>query len=331
MYRSHLAHIFPFTRAFDGGGGSGAGPAHVSGGDVTSHGGPSGRGSQIGSGSPSGAGGDSGNAAVRLSDEDLFDPGDGKPVKFGDWKKGYVPRGDLDSMSQRYSQGRDYLLSEAKRVEGAWTQLASVLRAQGHSQAGKGGPQDPIAKYKDLAVVDGNTLNEAYQALRDGDLKPMQQTLQQQQKVIESLMAQVKGLSGSVGSHNETNAEQSYQRSLESAIHNLNIPGLDLSSAEIKPHLDIVREIADDVYRSHDPNDPNYAREMPGILRTRMEGLLKLATAISKVKVTAAKDEKRRFMRPGGNASPSNGKPYQHENGRALARRFFDSMHADAS
>ena len=333
--RLHHARIaFPLFRSESADGGSGGGSPNVgnipAGGERITYGNgqsSAGRGSQFGAESQERASA----AAVRLSDDAMVDFGDGKSVKFGDWKNGYVPRGEFEGMQSRYTQGRDYLLGEAKRLETAWSTLAGMLQKQGHPTAGTGQSTDPLAKYKDLAIVDGNTLNEAYNAMREGDLKPMAQMLQNQQQVIEKLTTQVKGLSGSMGSVNEGHAEQAYQQTLNSAIQNLNIPGLDLASPEIRPHAAMLREIAEDVYRSHDPNDPNYAREMPGILRSRLEGLLKLASAVGKVKVGQAKDEKRKFLRPGGNGSGSNGRPYQFENGRQLAARLFDGTNADAT
>jgi hypothetical protein len=320
---------FPFLRAFDAG--SGGGPASGTvpiGGERITSGGPGG-GSSGAAGAGSAGGGSS--QPIRLSDDALVDLGDGKPVKFSDWKSGFVPKADHDSLTQRYSQGRDYLLGEAKKLEQGWQTLAGLLRQQGHGAAGSGQANDPLAKFRQMALVDGPALADAYEAMRTGDLQPMRDQLGKQQQLIAQLTQQVQGLRGGMGAIGERDSESSYQRQLDSTIQGLNLPGLNANDPEIKPHLPLLRDVVDDIYRSHDPNDPNYGREMPGIVRGRLEGLLKLATSIAKVKVAAAKSDKRRFLRPGGDAAPGQPRGYQHENGRQLARRFFDSLDSQAS
>lgn len=297
------------------GGGSSTGPGAGS---------LSGGGRQTGGGSGAGTLGTdaSSGSAFRLADDALVDTGDGKPIKYGEYKSRFVPKADADALSARYDKGRTFLLEQAEKIEKAW----QALQAKGQGQP-QGQPQvDPMARFRDMPVVDGSALYDAYKALNEGTITPIQQALIKQNTVLQAMAKRLDGLTGSVGSISEDRSSQQYESQLQHTIGNLGIDGLELSHESLQPFQGLVRDIAEDVYRSYDNQDPNYAKEMPGIVKSRIEGLLKMANAINRRRVDLAKDQRRRFFVPGGQASPQGPAKYNYERGDQIARRLFGTL-----
>lgn len=280
-----------------GGGGTGAGAGAGTGGDLP------------------GGGGDQ---TYRLSDDSLIDLGDGKPVKFSQYKSGYVPKADHDTLVTNYNKGREFLMGEAAKLERAWGQLLAKT-GQRPGQQGPptqpGARPDPLANFRNLPIVDGKTLADAYEAMRSGDLQPMQQMLNQQTKIITALAKRLEQVQGSVGTLNEGRETQEHASRVDAALATLG-EGFESKNS-------LLRDIADDVWLSHDPNDPNLAKEFPAMLKARIDGLRKLFREQDKASIEKAKNTRRVFTRPGGTVQPGKPARYQHESGTNLARRLF--------
>lgn len=266
-------------------------------------------------------------SAFRLSDDALVDLGDGKSVKYGDYKAGFVPRSDYDQLTTNYNRGRQFLVDEAAKLQQQWQTIEAQKQAASRAAQQQGRP-DPMAKFRDLPVVDGATLEQAYQALSEGDIGPMRQVIAQQQQQIQKVTAQLQKLTGATGSLTEQHFSQGFRSKLDRAIDGLAIEGLDFADPILKPHRAMLADLAEDVFRAYDDNDPNYEREMPAIFKTRVNGLIKLAQDLQKARVESGKRLKRTFTRPGGSATPSGPARYTHESGDQLARRLFAATDA---
>jgi hypothetical protein len=257
-----------------------------------------------------GAGGSS-PAPIRLSDDALVDFGDGKPTKFGDWKSGYMPK-------SQYDKGVEFLTNIAKTLDHQRQQKPN----QPQPQQPQGIQQDPFAEVWESPIVDGAMLKKLYQS----GLGPIAKAIQQQQQKLAQMEAQFKQVGQHVGSLTERSSSADYDGMLTGAINNLGLPGFDPKNEAVAPHMGMLKEFARDVFDSHDPNDPNYAKEMPGIFKSRVESMIKFVRALDKARVEAAKTSRPNFMRPGGNIQPGQNQKFKFERGPELARRMFASQ-----
>lgn len=256
---------------------------------------------------------------ARFDPNATYDFGDGKPVKGSDYLAGFVPKTQYDQVQTNYQKGRDFLIAEATRLEGAWKQLQGQIKSRQQQQPGA--QTSPLDKFKDAPIIDGNALSEAYQAMREGDIAPLQKLVQLQQQKITQLEKSMQQFGKGFGSISEQQQAAQHSSMVEGVIKSLG-NGFD-------PANQLLRDLADDVYMSHDPNDQNLQREFPAMFKARIEGLRKLFREMDKAAIEQAKNTRRTFTRPGGNASPNGEVPYQHENGASLARRFFGQTAAN--
>lgn len=270
-----------------------------------------------GGGSPAGGTGQPGAggspSAIKLTDDMLVDPGDGSaPVPYGQYRQSrYMP-------VDQYNKGVEFLTNIAKTLD--------AQQRNGRQQPQRQQPQQPQADPLDAIwsqpLIDGAALKQLYQQ----GLGPIARAIQQQQQVIQQLQQQLGKVGGHVGSVIERTSGEDYNRQLDSAISGLGLPGFDPNHEELKPLMPFLREFAQDVFDSHDPNDKNYTREMPGIFKSRVENAIKFVRALDKVRIAQAKTQRRVFTRPGGQVTPGQPNKYKFENSREVASRLFGSV-----
>jgi len=90
------------------------------------------------------------------------------------------------------------------------------------------------------------------------------------------------------------------------------------------PKNPILRELAADVFNSHDWAKGKAREEFPQKLKERIDGMVKLVRDMDKSRVEQRKKEPLKFLRPGGDGTPG-GKPREHklESNREIAARAF--------
>lgn len=293
-----LLNLIPFFDVADGGSGGGAGGAGG------------------GAGDPGTGGAGGGGAAPHKFDPGAsYDFGDGKPVKGSDYMAKFMP-------VEKFNQGRDFLMKEATRLENLYGKLLPNGQRQAQTQQQQQNQQqqrrgNPMEKFENASVVDGKMLSEAYKAMSEGDIAPMTAALQKVAQVVASQQAKIQSLEKGYGSINEQHASTDYKRKLTGGVESLGF-----SPEMLKAHP-ILNDIAEDVYLSHDPRDPNLDKEFGPMLKARVDSMIKFVRALDKAKLEEARNQKRVFMRPGGNGTPGKEQGYKHENGTSLARRLF--------
>lgn len=273
---------------------------------------------QQGTGQPAPAGGGSGGAGggsfTKFDPNASYDFGDGKPVKGSDYLAGFMPKSQFES-------GREFLMKEAQRLETLYGKLIPNQRPPQNQPPPQNQKRpNPMDRFANQPVIDGRTLSDAYLAMQEGDIQPMTQALTQIAQVVKQQQDTINKLQKGYGSINEQTRTQDYGRKLSSGVE-----GLGYSPEVIKQHP-ILRELAEDVYLSHDPNDPNLDKEFGPLLKSRIDSMIKLVRALDKQKMDEAKTMRRTFTRPGGNAQPGQSSRYAHENGSTLARRLFGEV-----
>lgn len=208
---------------------------------------------------------------------------------------------------------KDYQAGHKTAIEGARTQtrteiennlrkLAQTLQAQqrGQQQQPQGQQRvDPLAGIRDNPIIAGKDLAAAL----DGTLGPVAQAVAQLQQQNQQLAAQVKKLSGGVGTLAKERSGQERSTRISSALAGLNVEGLDLKD-------ETLNELAADVLDAWEFDKPEEYAQM---LTKRFTGLQKLFRALDKKALETAKS--RRFVRPGGTASPSGQARFDPRNG----------------
>jgi hypothetical protein len=246
----------------------------------------------------------------------MVDFGDGKPVKYGEHKSGYMPKA-------QYDKGVEFLTNIAKTLDTQRGQNRQGQQQQQQQQQQRQQPQaDPFADVWDAPIIDGPTMKKLYQQ----GLGPIAQAIRGLQAENAELKKNFKGVAGHVGTLAERTSSADYSTMLDGAITGLGLQGFDPKHEAVAPLMPFLREMAQDVFDSHDPNDKNYMKEMPGIFKSRVENMVKFVRAIDKARIDTAKSQRRTFTRPGGNATPGQQRTgYKHEDGNTLARRLFSS------
>lgn len=266
-----------------------------------------------GAGAGDGAGG-SGGSVYRVTDDSMVDFGDGKPVRYGDHKAGFMPR-------SKYDEGVAFLTTMAKQLDerAAGTGRGAQPKAQppARSQAAAGS-EDPFEGLESQAVIDGATLQKIGRKITG----PLGQAIMSMGAKMTALESQVKALSGTTGSLAEHHQTQEFDSHLAKAIKELP----ELKGLGRIPDDPAVRELAADVWLSHDQKDPLLAREFSKMVSTRVEAMFSLFKKMQATAVEGAKEKRRAFFNPNGGRAAGSGAPaYQHKSGSELAAQFFGS------
>ena len=287
-----------FEGADMGGGGGGSAPGN--GGFAPS--GPAGGGN--GSHQASNGSSSQGSSAPVAYSDDMQITRDGKTMTMKEFiSSQYVPKSDYDNVKTL----------TRNEIENNLRKLAKTLntpRPQAQQQ-----PQqrvDPFASVRGLPIVDGDTVAK----LAENGFGQIGQTLQQQQQVIKQMAAQLQKLQGGVGTLAKERSGQERTTRISQALSSLG-EGYDTKD----PFLN---EIAQDVLDAWEFEKPE---EFPAMVQSRIQAMEKFFKGKQKRDLEAAKS--RRFVRPGGGASPSGGfRPDQRNMAKHAADMLFGQGNA---
>lgn len=309
--------VAPFYEPPDAGAGSGGGSSSSSGGNGDADGAGAG-------GDAAAVGASGGGTPYKLTDDSLVDFGDGKPVKWSEARSSRF----MDRSS--YDRGVEFLTNMAKQLD-----QRSGSNAGGRpGQAQRPGPQvQPQAQrqsqlnldeLENLAVADGRTLAKVVRALQAEGLGPLAGIIgqmAQRQKTLEDQLGQVRQTAGSLA---ETHSSNEFESLITTTLQSVpEIKGLGAIPADDPA----IRELAKDIFLSHDQSDKTLLRDFPKLLQERVEGMVKLVTTMQKAARDASEKKRRSFFKPGGGAAKPNGAGgYEHLSGAELAKRFFGAQ-----
>lgn len=319
MFRHAFARHNPAAICFpcfdipgDGGGGGGTGTGGDGGGG-TGDPGP-------GGGTPGGGGTPASH--YKLTDDSLVDLGDGKPVKWGEARTSrFMDRG-------QYDRGVEFLTSMARQLDAQHRQRQAPSQQQQQQQrpqAPQGPRPDPYADLEQMPVVDGRTLAKMAREMREQGLGPIASMMGQFATRMQQLEGQFQQSSRITGSLAEQHQATEFEGIIDKTLQGL---------AEIKglqgkiPHDDKdLRELVKDVYLSHNQNDPNLMRELPGLVKNRLETAVRVIRAMDKQAHTDAEGRRKSFFDPKrGSGAPTGQGKYQFETPAQLADQFFGSQ-----
>lgn len=279
-----------------------------SGGDASSAGaGP-------GAGGEATGGGAATPSAYRLSDDAMVDFGDGVPVKWSEARsQRYIPRDEFNRFS-------DALKTTAQSLD----QREAALRrqAQGSAQGQSRQPQaDRFAEVRGLPIVDGQTLAR-YAEQFEGQFGQVMSAVAQKMQALEAQQQRLQGATAPLAEQHSQQAFESFiDRSFTEAMTQP-IKGLP-DGVAIDTKSEFVREMARDVYLSHDQNSWRPG-EFAKALRGRVEGAIALVRELNKAAVQRGEERKRQFFaNSGGNGQGSGAQRQAPMTNRERARMLF--------
>lgn len=275
----------PATAAGGAGGGSGQVPA--SGGAPASGQAPA---------SGSGSGGGGGATPITLTpDSMVIPPGATAPIKYSDYVAQHVPRTQVEQQQAAFVQ------QFVKNLAAA----AGKKPAQGQRQQQQPGqrtqPVDMFAGVRDLPLIDGRSLAELGERIQREGIGPLYEWAGQVNQLLEAVGKKLQLTEKMTGSLVEGRSRGEFDGKMKSAVTALAkeaFPGINIDEHPV------LRDFAEDVYLSYDPNDPSLEREFAGILKSRVDGFMKLAAAVNQAKLKQAREQARGFLRPGGQGQP---------------------------
>ena len=266
------------------------------------------QGGQQGAGGGQGAAG-AGGTPVAYSD-DMQITRDGKTMTMKDYiASNYVPKADYDNVRNLTKQ----------QIEAGIRQLAKQLNIspeQARKMAGQPQPQptDIFAGYRDLPLVDGANMGKAL----EGSLGPVAQAVAQMQQKIAQQDQMLKRLGSGVGVFAKDRATQERTGRISAALTGLG-EGYD-------PKDPFLNELAQDILDAWDFQDK--PEDFNKMLADRLSAAEKWVRAKDKKALESAKA--RRFVRPGGNATPS-GAASPFKNQKFAAKEAADILFGQQS
>lgn len=277
-----------------GGGQSGAGQQGSQGGG----------GSQFGS---QGGGGSQGASAPVAYSDDLQITRDGKTMTMKEFLSSqYVPKSE-------HEQVRNLTKQEIERNIRALASRMN-LNPQQMQQLQRQAPQDPLAGFRDMPLIDGANMAKAL----EGTLGPVAQAVAQMQQKIQQQDQMLKKLGAGVGVFAKDRASNERSGRINAAITALG-EGYD-------PKDPFVNELAQDVLDAWDFGDK--PEEFNKMLADRLSAAEKWVRAKDKKALETAKA--RRFVRPGGSGTPS-GAATPFKNQKFAAKEAADMLFGPAS
>lgn len=255
-----------------------------------------------------------------------MDFGDGKPIKWSEARTSrFMPKDQYDKGVQFLQQvAQSFDAQQQGRGRGnnghAGQQGNRGPNGQFQQQQQQQGGGDPLAGIEDLAVVDGKTLAKIGRQITG----PMGQLVTALATRMQALEQQFGTVSKTAGVLADNHSNQEFENFLTTSLKTVpEIKGLGVIPAD----NEVVREIAKDVYLSHDQNDPSLRREFPKMVEERVSKLFSLFTKMQKDAVEAAKEKRRQFFNPNRGAGQPQGQgAYVHKSGNQLAAEFFGSQ-----
>jgi hypothetical protein len=171
-------------------------------------------------------------------------------------------------------------------------QAAAGQQAQ-QQQQGATQQQTMLDQLAKMPYLDGPTAAELMRRIMTEGIQPLQQQLQQRDQALAQVYKDYKSLRDVVGKSYGKEAE----RDLDSRF-------AEIRAQQGLPDDEVIREIMQDIYYSHEGDDLN--QEFPEMVRKRLEALNKTFKARDRKTVEAAK--KSPFPSKGGESSPLSGK-----------------------
>lgn len=255
-----------------------------------------------GAGQSGGTGTQTGASSISLQDD--------TPVTIGGKNYGSFKeyRAEVEGGARNLTQAeiRQNLATLAKQLQQSG-QLGKGQQAQPQQRV------DPFAGIRDMAFVDGKTL----EALYNQGLGPIAQAIQQLQQQNKQLGQTIQQLRGGVQPIAQQHSNQEFQQRKSAAIATLN--GVDVKDP-------FVSELAEDVFHSYEWGGKTQAEkdaEYHKHFGDRYAAAEKHFKAKFRAELDAAKQKK--WQRPGGNATPSGAatNPLARASARDIARNVF--------
>lgn len=279
-------------------GAAGAGGTGTNGGGGQAAGSP-------GAGAAGGGTGAGGSSPVNLSDETPVTIGGKTYGSFKEYNSGFVPRSDYDSAKQLSS-------AEIQRNIGILAQQLKAAQQSGQNVQQRQQPQDPFASVRDLAFVDGKTL----EAMSKTALGPIANAIHQLQQHVQKQNQTIQQLRGGVAPLAERHSTDEFQKRIATGV-SAAIPGVDMKDP-------FVSELAQDVFHSYEWAKGKEDAEYQKFLGDRYKSAEAHFKAKFRAELDAAKT--RKWQKPGGNATP--GAPATNPLARATPRDIARNVFA---
>lgn len=269
-----------------------------------------------------GAGSTAGAAeAIKITGDSLVDFGDGKPVK---WSEASDPDKGRYVTRDRFDRGVQYLNEEAQKLQKKWDDYHAGVGARPAKAepAAAAADDDPMADIRDLSMVDGRSLEKLYKNLMSKGMGPLANVVAQMATRLQQLEGNVGKIGKTSGTLAERESAQEFEGLITKSFESIgDIKGLP-EGAALKSDNPFLRELAKDVYLSHDSASWK-AGEFSKTLNARITEMIGLVRSLDKSALESAKDKKRVWLRPGGAGTPSGNAPRKFQRGADIAKMFF--------
>ena len=228
--------------------------------------------------------------------EEPVAPG-GESSDSGSWSK--EQQAEFTRKSQALAEERRAWESQRGTQQQQLQQYAQQLQQQAaagqqaQQQQGATQQQSMLDQLAKMPYLDGPTAAELMRRIMVEGIQPLQQQLHQRDQALAQVYKDYKSLRDVVGKSYGKEAE----RDLDSRF-------AEIRAQQGLPDDEVIREIMQDIYYSHEGDDLN--QEFPEMVRKRLEALNKTFKARDRKAVEAAK--KSPFPSKGGESSPISGK-----------------------
>lgn len=244
----------------------------------------------------------------------VIPPGASAPVKWGDYSKQYVPTSQVKAQQAEFA--RTFVQNLAK----ATGQGRGKQTTQANTPQSRQAPADAFAEVRGLPLIDGQTLASLGERIQREGIGPLYEWAGQVNGLLEQVGKRLQTTERAAGTLVEGRSRAEFDGKMQNTIRTVAqemFPGLDTSKHAV------LNDFVQDVYLSYDPSDPTLETEFPGIVKSRLDGLLKLANDIAQHKLQQAREQKRQFLRPGGQGQPSGQGRGERMSHRDIARNLF--------
>lgn len=248
------------------------------------------------------------SAPVKMTADTMFDPGDGTPVKWGDYSKRYVDKAEFTRTTQGYAarekQYRDQIAAAQREAQSA----RQPVSPQGPTEF-----ERDMAALQDAPYVNGKQAAAIVNKLVQNGIAPLANGLKQRDEVIKLLYQKLQGMDQTVSGLRGKATDGEIQSVLSGARDSAKLPN--------KPVID---EFLKDVYYSHEGADLH--KEFGTMVRQRWTDLVAAVREWDREQATAARAAGAGLPGRGGGATP--GKPLKRgfESPEDIAKAWFPSF-----
>jgi hypothetical protein len=218
---------------------------------------------------------------------------DGKPVKWGDYSKQYIPQSEFTKKAQQLAKERQ----DWENERAAATQRL-VEEARKIAEAKRGGrePQgDPLAELRSANYIDGKTAAGILEAIQQRGIKPIVDAIGERDKVIQQLSNVVTQQGKILQQMQQASGQTALKQRIAKTRQTMGRP-------------EEAMEYLEDLYASHEGED--WDSNFDTVAQSKFENLRKVVRALDK---KAAEDARKKVIASaGGQATP----------GKKLERKF---------